>query len=141
MKAIFNNKALFLENAAKFADLWDWAKPLSVTWEELKRREVQSRKFHAMCDELAEQLQWAGSWRTGSQWKHLLVSGHTIATNGEIELVEGLEGEVINIRESTATMTIKRLSSLIEYTYAFATNQGVKFKAPDYLNEIPPERP
>lgn len=140
MKKTFRSKEAFLSAVAEFANQWDWSKPLAVKLEELKRKEAQSRLFHAVINEVSHQLEWAGKMRTPAQWKHLLISGHTIATKGEIELVEGIEGEVINIRESTATMTIKRLSSLIEYTYAFATNHGVKFKVPDYYDELPPER-
>lgn len=57
----------------------------------------------------------------------IFVSGHRIATGGEAEMAIGLEGEVINLRESTAKMSIKRLSSLIEYITAWAAENGVKF--------------
>jgi hypothetical protein len=40
--------------------------------------------------------------------------------------VPGLEGEFVNLRESTALMSIKRGASLIEYTQAFAAEHGVK---------------
>jgi hypothetical protein len=56
----------------------------------------------------------------------LLVSGHTKATEGEVEFVPGLEGEFVNIRESTARMSVSRASSLIEYAIAFCESNGVE---------------
>lgn len=86
----------------------------------------QNEKFHAICSDLAKStLQWAGQRRTAAQWKVLLVSGHTKATDGEVDLVPGLEGEFVNIRESTALMSIKRGSSLIEYALAFCAQNDV----------------
>lgn len=37
----------------------------------------------------------------------------------------GLEGEVINLRESTAHMSVRRLASLIEYVQAWAASNDV----------------
>lgn len=79
----------------------------------------QNAKFHAICGDLAG-TPWAGKPRTAAEWKVLLVSGHAVATKEGAEVVPGLEGEFINIRESTAAMTKKRGASLIEYAMAFA---------------------
>ena len=81
-------------------------------------------KFHAICGDLARAgVLWMGKPRTAAQWKVLLVSGHAVATKEGAELVHGLEGEMVNLRESTATMTKRRSSSLIEYAQAFAAQQ------------------
>ena len=133
----FFNKVTFLENMAYQADRWDWSRPMVVKLDELRRKEIQSRLFHALCDDVSRQVPWADCMRTKAQWKHLLVSGHSIATKEDTEFVVGLEGEMLNIRESTASMTIKRMNSLIEYATAWAINQGVKLKAPDYYDEMP----
>lgn len=86
----------------------------------------QNAKFHAICTDLAKSaLPWAGKRRAADEWKVLLVSGHTKATDGEIEFVPGLEGEFVNIRESTARMSVARASSLIEYAIAFCETNGV----------------
>jgi hypothetical protein len=91
-----------------------------VTFSDPTRNLDQNAKFHAICHALSQSdLQWAGKVRSAEQWKVLLVSGHTKATEGEVEIVPGLEGEFINIRESTALMSKKRASSLIEYALAF----------------------
>ena len=77
----------------------------------------QNAKFHAIVSEFAG-LPWYGKARNADDWKTLLVSGHTIATGGMAEIIPGLEGEFVNIRESTARMGKARASSLIEYTLA-----------------------
>lgn len=86
----------------------------------------QSAKFHAICGDLAKQLPYAGKARTLEQWKLLLVSAHAVATKEPTEVVPGLEGEFLNLRESTAAMSVARMSSLIEYSVAFAVQSGVR---------------
>lgn len=85
-----------------------------------KRSLDQNAKFHAICQDLAKSgIKWAGKERTLHEWKVLLVSGHAVATKEQAEIVPGLEGEFINLRESTANMDKKRGSSLIEYAMAW----------------------
>jgi hypothetical protein len=86
----------------------------------------QNAKFHAICTDIAHsQMTWAGKRRTAEEWKVLLVSGHTVATAGEVEIVPGLENEFVNIRESTARMSVGRAASLITYAIAFCDTNGI----------------
>jgi hypothetical protein len=95
----------------------------------------QNAKFHVLCSDFQRaKAQWAGKARTASEWKVLLVSGHAVATKEMAEIVPGLEGEFVNIRESTAAMSKARGSSLIEYTLAFGAQQGIRFSAPEYID-------
>ena len=97
-----------------------------VTVSEPKRNLEQSAKFHAICGDIAKSgKEWAGKKRTAIEWKFLLVSGHSVATKEGAEVVPGLEGEFINLRESTASMGVKRASSLIEYALAFCAMNGI----------------
>ena len=97
---------------------------VSVTEE--TRRDSQNKKFHALCGDLERSgLKWMGKPRDAKQWKVLLVSGHAVATKEETEVIPGLEGEFINVRESTALMTVRRGASLIEYTLAFCAMNRV----------------
>lgn len=89
----------------------------------------QNAKFHAICTDIARSgLEWAGKKRTRDQWKVLLVSGHSVVTKEGAEIVPGIEGEFINLRESTARMGRQRASSLIEYAQAFAVSRGVPLR-------------
>ena len=98
-----------------------------VVIKEPTRSLEMNAKFHALCGDLAKSdLKWAGKHRTAAQWKVLLVSGHAVATGEETEIIHGLEGEFINVRESTALMSKKRGASLIEYVLAFCAQNNVK---------------
>lgn len=104
----------------------------SVTLAEPRRNVDQNAKFHAICSDLAKSgLQWAGKTRSADQWKVLLVSGHAVATKEGAEMVPGLEGEFVNVRESTALMSVRRSSSLIEYALAFCHTNGVRLSEPE----------
>ncbi|MCY1239174.1 NinB protein [compost metagenome] len=103
---------------------------LRLTVKEETRTEGQNRFFHKLAGEVAKSgMLWQGKKRTAAQWKVLLVSGHAIATQEGAEIIPGLEGEFVNIRESTALMSIKRGASLIEYTLAFCAQHGVPVPA------------
>ena len=92
-----------------------------------KRSLDQNAKFHALCEDIAKQgTEWAGKPRTAAEWKVLLVSGHAMATKEGAEMVPGLEGEFVNLRESTAKMSKRRSASLIEYTLAFCAQNGIR---------------
>lgn len=87
----------------------------------------QNAKFHAICSDIARSdAKWMGKRCTAKQWKVLLVSGHAIATGEGSEIMPGLEGEFVNLRESTALMSKSRSSSLIEYTLAFCAAHGIE---------------
>lgn len=87
----------------------------------------QNAKFHAICGDIAKSgIKFAGKKRTDTQWKVLLVSGHSVATNESAEIIPGLENEFVNIRESTALMSVKRGASLIEYSLAWCATNGVR---------------
>lgn len=100
-----------------------------VTVSPPKRSLDQNAFFHALCADIARAgMQWAGKPRDATEWKTLLVSGHTKATDGEVEFCPGLEGEFVNIRESTARMGVRRANSLIEYTLAFCATHGIELR-------------
>ena len=117
--------------------LWDSCKALlmaghrlHVTVKTETRSLEQNAKFHALCSDIAKSgVKWAGKERSAVQWKVLLVSGHAVATKEQVEIVPGLEGEFINIRESTAQMSVRRSSSLIEYTLAWCAQNDVRLPA------------
>jgi len=127
-----------LHNASQghkaLSDVWTHIKPillsgqkLTLTVAEEKRSLDMNAKFHAICSDLQRsKLPWAGKPRDAAAWKVLLVSGHAVATKQGAEMLPGLEGEFVNIRESTALMSKKRGSSLIEYAVAFCASNGVE---------------
>jgi hypothetical protein len=107
--------------------VWDVPDGYRVTVAAPTRTSDQNAKFHALVSDIAKAGHvWMGKARTAEQWKVLLVSGHAVATKSESEIVPGLEGEFVNLRESTALMSKKRGASLIEYVQAFCAMNNVR---------------
>lgn len=86
----------------------------------------QSALFHTLCGHLSRQLPYAGKKRTLDEWKFLIISGHSVATQQGTEILPGLEGEFLNLRESSSSMSVARMSSLIEYAVAYCAMNNVK---------------
>jgi hypothetical protein len=100
-----------------------------------KMNDGQKARFHAICGDLAASgLPWAGKRRTLAEWKVLLISGHATATNEGAEVVQGLEGELVNVRESTTSMSRSRGASLITYAIAFCDLHDVRLRAPRHAD-------
>lgn len=97
-----------------------------------KRSLSQNAIFHALCDDISRSpIEWGGCRRTADEWKVLLVSGHAVAQGRAFDLVGGLEGEMVQLRESTAAMSKERSTSLIDYTIAWATSHGIYLQLKD----------
>lgn len=105
----------------------DDKKPLVVKIQPITRSLEQNSKLHALLSDISKQCEFNGKKRDIDTWKMIMVSAHKIATGGQAEMVIGLEGEVINLRESTAQMSVKRLASLIEYITSWGVQNGVIF--------------
>lgn len=99
----------------------------SVTVSEPKRSNDQNAKFHAIVTDISRSpVRWLGKRRNKEEWKALLISGHAVATQSSGEVIPGLEGEFVAIRESSASMSVRRAASLIEYALAFCAQKGVE---------------
>lgn len=85
----------------------------------------QNAKLHAMLTEVAKWLPYQGQKRGPEFWKGLFVSGWQIATGQKVEIVPGLEGEFVNVRVSTTSLTVKEMASLIEYILAYGSSAGI----------------
>jgi hypothetical protein len=85
----------------------------------------QNAMLHAIFGELAKKTRYMGRALTLNQWKTLMISGHAMATGLGADVIPGIEGEFVNIRESSAQMTVARMTSLIEYVHAWAAENGI----------------
>ncbi len=111
-------------NCAQFAmtgpDGWQ------VVFQPITRNLEQNAKLHALFSEIAKTEKYMGRTLSAVQWKTLFISGHAIATGLGVDMVPGIEGEYCNVRESSAQMSVARMSSLIEYVAAWlAMREGV----------------
>lgn len=124
----FLRSADIKRNAARFVlELpVDPDNPLLVDIKPLTRSVEQNSKFHAICSDVAKQAQYMGRKLPLEAWKVLFVSGHAVATKHGSDMVPGLEGEFVNLRESTASMPVARMASLIEYVQAWCVENEIK---------------
>ena len=93
---------------------------------------VQNARFHAMCGDVARQAKYMGRTLKLAQWKVLFISAHAIETGLGADVVPGLTGEFVNLRESSAEMSIARMASLIEYVACWGAQNDVKFREQHY---------
>lgn len=101
-----------------------------------KMNPEQRARFHAICNDIARSgMKWSGKPRTPKEWKVLLISGHATATGEGSDVVAGLEGELVNVRESTTQIGRRRGASLIEYATAFADTNGIQLRDPKRLSQ------
>ena len=92
------------------------------------RSDRQNKLLHALFGDVSKQAEWMGKKRSPEEWKLLFVSGHSVATKQGADLVPGLEGEFLNLRESTARMGKARMASLLEYVMAWCAEHGVELR-------------
>jgi hypothetical protein len=114
---------------------WEWCKSMLMAGNRLTieikpetRSSQQNRLLHALFGDVAKQAEWMGKKRNAAEWKVLFISGHSVATKEGAELVPGLEREFVNIRESSAKMSIRRMTSLIEYVMAWCAMNDVELR-------------
>lgn len=100
-----------------------------VTFQPRTRSGDQNAMLHALFGEIAKQATWMRRKLTATQWKTLMISGHAAATGIGADMVPGLEGEFVSIRESSASMSVARMTSLIEYVLAWCATNGVEVHA------------
>jgi hypothetical protein len=84
----------------------------------------QNALLHSLLGECAKTMKYHGKTLSIEQWKVLFVSAHNIVEGRPAQVIAGIEGEFVNIRESTAKMTVKRLNSLIEYIQAWIADNN-----------------
>lgn len=101
----------------------------NVTIQPDTRSLQQSAMLHALFGNISKQCNHFGRTLNPVQWKVMFISGHAVATGLGSDMVPGLEGEYVNIRESSAQMGVKRMASLLEYVLAFCTENNVRIPA------------
>lgn len=119
------------QNAAEFVRRIapDKDRPMMVVIKPATRSLEANSKIHAMFADVARQKEYAGRKLSPEQWKVLFISGHAIATKEGADMLPGLENEFVNLRESSAQMSVKRMASLIEYISAWGADNGIRWSA------------
>lgn len=126
-KTFFLRSPVIQLNALRYIEQLptDDQRPLMVIIKPTTRKLEQNALLHALLGELEKKATWQGERLTLAQWKTLMISAHTIATGDPVKLTVGIEREMVNLRESSAEMSISRISSLIDYIKAWAAMNDI----------------
>jgi hypothetical protein len=116
-------------------DGWWFTPPVEST-----RSLEQNAFLHVLLALAEKKAMWLGRKHTLKQWKVIFVSAHAVALGEGAEMLRGLEGEYVNLREPTSGMGVKRTSSLIEYIKAWLEQQGINteersFEVPGWVRD------
>ena len=100
---------------------------VEITYRLKIRTLLQNARLHKFFSIMSKSgVKFAEKERSIDEWKQIFVSAHAAATKQDCEIVQGLEGEALQLRESTANMSVARSSSLMEYVTAWAESNRVR---------------
>ena len=69
-------------------------------------------------------------------WKRLLTAGWLRARGESVEILPAIDGHGVDVVfRRTSNLTIKECAELIEYVHAWGAEQGVRFSAPEWMEE------
>jgi hypothetical protein len=95
----------------------------------VQRTLEQNDKYHAMCQDISEQLQWAGARRSVHVWKQLISAAYERAKGRHTEVLPAIDGHGVDVVYWHSHRRTKRdMADLITYTEVWAIEQGVKLK-------------
>lgn len=85
----------------------------------------QNARFHAMVDDIARQLDWAGEKLDPEDWKRLLLAGK-YGQRTVPNPINGIGFVVMNSRRSRA-LTIEEMSDFLMEIQVFGDERGIKW--------------
>jgi hypothetical protein len=107
-----------------------------------KSRPMEKR-YHAMIGDIAQQCKFNGRKYTARSWKRLLVEafvnvmkmdakgqGEPDPFPDQVELVEGLDEEIVALGAQTRRFSRSQANNFIEYLFAFGSDRGVVWREP-----------
>ena len=101
---------------------------LSLTPE--TRSLAQNARLWAMLTDISKQVDWYGRKLSPEEWKHVFS-----AALKKQDVVPGLDGGFVVLGLSTSKMTKAEMGDLQTLMEAFGADKGVRFTAPEYINQ------
>lgn len=116
-----------LEAVRVAADGW------KVTIAPPSRSLEENSLLHALISEISAKVEWAGKKREPETWKRLLVAAWCRVHGESVEILPALDGHGVDIVPArTSKLSKKECADLIEFIYAWGTEQGVIFRDLDH---------
>ena len=101
---------------------------LSLTPE--TRSLAQNARLWAMLTDISKQVDWYGRKLSPEEWKHVFS-----AALKKQDVVPGIDGGFVVLGLSTSKMTKAEMGDLQTLMEAFGADKGVRFSAPEYINQ------
>ena len=118
-------------------DVWPHIKALLMAGHRLvlevkpeTRSLSQNARLWAMLTDISQQVEWYGRKLTPDDWKHVFT-----AALSKQDVVPGIEGGFVVLGKATSKMTKSEMAELQTLIEAFGAQRGVKFTAPDWVEE------
>jgi hypothetical protein len=112
-----------------------------VTIDEGKRTDEQNARFHAALTHFAEHAEHFGKKLTVKTWKAVFLAELAKEHGAEIEVVPSLDGsEILTVGRSTAELSGRDFSDLIELVYSEGSKRGIVFYEPRLDPDWKPRR-
>jgi len=104
-----------------------------VEFKSPKRTLPQNSRLWAMLTDIATQCEHAGNHYTPDQWKVIFMH----ACGREVQFLPGLDQKTfIPWGQSSSDLSIKEMTDLIEFMFAWGSEHGVVFSEPDKTAEM-----
>lgn len=92
------------------------------------RSTAQNAMLHAMLQDVADQVPWAGKKRDVTTWKRLMTAAWLRARGDQVVILPAIDGHGVDIIfERTSRMTKAQVSELCDFIGAWAVERGVEF--------------
>ena len=118
-------------------DVWPHIKALLMAGHRLvlevkpeTRSLSQNARLWAILTDVSEQVEWYGRKLTPDDWKHVFT-----AALSKQDVVPGIDGGFVVLGKATSKMTKGEMAELQTLIEAFGVQRGVKFTAPDWVEE------
>jgi len=110
---------------------WQTIKPLLIAGHRLhvevrqeKRSDPQNARLHAMLQQIASSVEWAGKKRDVETWKRLLTASWLRARGEHIEMLPALDGNGVDIVfRRTSSLTSAECSELMDFIEAWSASE------------------
>jgi hypothetical protein len=117
-----------------FDTLYQQGQFFEVVFQPPKRGNDQSAMFHALCNDVARQKDWAGAKRDGESWKRLFCDAWSRETGRrQVEVLPSLDGgNVVLLGIQTRSMSKADMTDLIAWVEAWCADNGVRLTERGY---------
>lgn len=97
----------------------------------IQRTLAQNDRYHAICTDIAQQVKWAGEFRSVETWKQLLSAAYERARGSYSEVLPAIDGHGVDVvYRSSARRGKKDMANLITYAEAWASDNRVVLHDP-----------